>query len=176
MSHIFTPPQAPVHYPVQYLSSLTDKWGQQRLVPRGVRPSRGVYTPWLAWTGATRIRVSPNESAVDGGEAAYFNLRRKSRPPKHCRTKLKGVNTAMTMTSAEIAEMTKVAHEKECRLKAISDRAIEIASTFRSMTADQQIAAEQEVNELRKEKAELNKYIADVKAKRAQFFASASVA
>jgi len=82
----------------------------------------------------------------------------------------------MTMTSAEIAEMTKAAHEKECRLKAISDRAIEIASTFRSMSAEQQLAAEQEVNDLRKEKAELDKFIADVKAKRAQFFASSSVA
>ncbi len=82
----------------------------------------------------------------------------------------------MTMTLKEIEEMTKQAQEKERRLKAISDRAIEIASTFRSMTADQQIAAEQEVNDLRKEKAELDKFIADVKAKRAQFFASSSVA
>lgn len=82
----------------------------------------------------------------------------------------------MTMTLKEIEEMTKQAQKKERRLKAISDRAIEIASTFRSMTADQQIAAEQEVNDLRKEKAELDKFIADVKAKRAQFFASSSVA
>ena len=81
----------------------------------------------------------------------------------------------LTMTN-EIIEMTKMVQAKEARLKAISDRAIEIASTFRSMTVEQQIAAEQEVGELRKEKAELDKYIADVKAKRAKLFASASVA
>ena len=80
------------------------------------------------------------------------------------------------MTLKEITEMTNSAKAKEARLKAISNRAIEIALTFRSMTAEQQIAAEQEVSELRKEKTELDKYIADVKAKRAKFFASASVA
>jgi hypothetical protein len=80
------------------------------------------------------------------------------------------------MTLKMIEEMTNVAKAKENRLKAISDRAMEIASTFRLMTNEQQVAAEQEVNELRKEKAELVKYIADVKAKRATFFAPASVA
>lgn len=81
-----------------------------------------------------------------------------------------------TMTLDELVELTKIAQGKEARLKAISDRAIEIASTFRSMTFEQQLAVEQEVAELRKEKAELERFIADVKEKRAKFFAPASVA